>query len=116
MTEIKFKEIEPGTILYTSWGYDVTNNDYCKVLENTGKTLKCVMIGATIVPSEGYAYGAGEEMPNPDHVISEPFRLRIIHPKRYSPYISGTYQYCRGGKRKGYFWLHSGKANYFSSD
>jgi len=34
-------KIKKGVILRGDWGYDQTNNEFCKVIKNTGKTLVC---------------------------------------------------------------------------
>ena len=122
MKETEINEIKEGDILHTSWGYDQTNNDYCKVLENTGKTLKCVMIGSDIIKHTGYL--SETVRPNPDKLDgSKPFRIRIVKYKyngeeRFS--LSGSYPFCwndtrdRPSKRLGYWWLWNGQDNHES--
>lgn len=99
-------------ILYTSWGYDMTNNDYALVLEKTEKTVKCVMIGNKILSGDGWA---GREVPNPEDITSEPFRLRIN--KSYGLTFRGSYKFCQGSesKRKGVFRVWNNKPNYYNT-
>lgn len=83
MTELsEAKRIKKGEILTSSWGYDQTTNDYCKVLENTGKTIKCQKIKSEKIKS--LPQGVGEIVkPNPKIKVCKPFRIRI------SPYTYG---------------------------
>jgi len=105
-------EIMPGVILVASWGYNMTINDYCKVLENTGKTLKCVMISCRIEDDNGS--GGGRSMPIPELEISEPFRIRINKRENYTSLV-GSYPYTKDGKRKGHWHIWDGKPNYYNT-
>lgn len=61
-------KLKKGDILHERWGYDMIINDYCKVLRNTGKTIKCQMISKEkvkgsgdvmtykVVPNTGFVY------------------------------------------------------------
>jgi hypothetical protein len=112
--EKEIETIRPGDILKNSWGYDMTINDYCKVLENTGKTLKCVMIAKTVSNDDGL--GHGRSVPDPDTEISTPFRLRITKRKN-SPgfWYSGTYPYCKADKHYGTFFKCDGIPDYYNT-
>ena len=122
MNKQEVLNIKKGDILHTSWGYDQTNNDYCLVLENTGKTLKAVMIGAEIVEHTGLL--SETVKPNPKiRDKTKPFRIRIVKysymdKPNYS--LSGSYSFCFGdnrenpSKRLGYWSLWNGNANHES--
>lgn len=95
-----------GRMLHTSWGYDMTINNFCKILEvsPTGKTVVCRML-----TKEGFngftgtAY-AGNEM------IGPKFRLKIDG----GDYFHGSYPYIvRDTKEEssfhmGYFGIYNG--------
>ena len=112
MDKIETKEIKLGDILMTSWGYGMTINDYCKVLENTGKTLKCIMVSCHIENDNGM--GNGRSLPVPELEIGEPFRIKIV---KCDDYISlvGSYPYAKDGKRKGYWQRWDGKSDYYNT-
>ena len=95
-------------ILRESWGYNMTMNDYALVLEDTGKTVKCVMIGHKIAGDNGM--GNGHSVPDVNNVISEPFRLRKTE---YG--YNGSYEFCPGSKRFGRFSEWDGKADYYNT-
>ena len=96
-----------GDIMLTIWGRDMTLSDYCKVLENTGKTVKCVMIDKKVTDDTGVCNG--ESIPCPDAIISPPFRLHIRMKAGNEGFTYvGSYPYTRGDKRKGYFRKWSG--------
>ena len=61
--------MKPGTILNTSWGYDMTINNFCEVLENTGKTVKCIMLKKINLSETASTYSKERE--------GKPFRLRL---------------------------------------
>jgi hypothetical protein len=94
-------------IYYTSWGYDMTIVDYLKVLENNGKTAKCVMIGCKVEDDCGK--GNGRAWPVEDRVISEPFRLRVK-----SDHLRGSYPFCgNGSKRYDIFFKYEGMDGHY---
>ncbi len=68
------KKIKKGTVLRGSWGYDQTNNEYCKVVKNTGKTLICQKLKTILGPR-----GLGGTPVKPDLKSKEckPFRIKI---------------------------------------
>ncbi len=112
------EQAKVGDILHTSWGYDMTINNYCKVLENTGKTVKCIMIG-TKGNFDGHN---GEVEPDASREFGQPFRLRIRKGNDNEKcYYSGSYPYCAGSgnftaKRQDSFELWNGKPNYENHD
>jgi hypothetical protein len=107
-------EIVPGDILKTSWGYNMTINNYCKVLENNGKTLKCVTISLHVENDNGL--GNGRSIPVPDKEISEPFRIRIQR-RENDFYLVGSYPFIKdkNSKRKGYWYVWDGKPDYYNT-
>ena len=101
--------VKPGEILYNSWGYDMTINDFCKVLENTGKTLKCVMLEKSIKNDDGL--GNGRAIPTKE--TNKIFRLRITQKKdSHGFWYCGSYPYCNDSKHRGTFFRYDGKSNY----
>jgi len=70
------KNIKKGDILTSSWGYNATTNDYCKVLENTSKTIECQRIGKKKIGDIKPAFGS-KVMPDKSKNICKPFRIRI---------------------------------------
>lgn len=105
-------ELKPGAVLYSSWGYDQTNIDFCVVLENTGKTLKCAMVKEEIEKITGDM--SENVLPSKEHRNNEPFRLRISRGKNEPEraYLVGSYPYCNGqsAKRFGYFGIFDGQS------
>ena len=53
--------IQPGTILYSSWGYDQTNVDYYQVVSKSGRRVKVRPIASWTVSE-----GRGSDMVAPD--------------------------------------------------
>ncbi len=70
------RAIKKGEIMHTSWGYDQTNNDYCRVLENTGKTIKCQKLSTKDVERISPGYGT-VVIPDKKKPVCKPFRIRI---------------------------------------
>ena len=70
----EISQIKKGRILRGSWGYDQTNNEFCKVEKNTGKTLICQKLGKI----KG-TYGRSGQEVGPDVKSKEckPFRIKI---------------------------------------
>jgi hypothetical protein len=81
-TQEELKKIKVGSILHTSWGYDQTNNDYCKILKVGQKTLKCQKVGTKTVEELKTAYGR-RVLPDSNNPIGKPFNIRL---NRYSKY------------------------------
>lgn len=55
--------IEPGAILYSSWGYDQTNVDYYMVTRTTKASAWIVPMRHVETPSEGYSPMSGNTTP-----------------------------------------------------
>lgn len=100
-------------ILETSWGYDMTINDYALVLEETDKTVKCVMIAAKVTDDNGM--GGGRSVPDTTKIISEPFRLRKKIWNDGLIQYRGSYPYCNGSKRYDGFAEWDGKPSYYNT-
>jgi hypothetical protein len=107
-------DIESGSIYYDSWGYDMTLNDYLKVLSSNGKTAKCVMIGARVEDDCGR--GNGRSYPVPSVIKSKPFNLRIREGYEGQPYLVGSYPFCGDdSKRRGSFSKNTGQGDYYNT-
>lgn len=118
--KVDYTKLPIGTILHTSWGYDMTHNDYCVVLKNTGKTLLCQMVHhKNVSGNDGFT---GTEVPDKDGKAGNPFRVRIVHSKKYNhTSLSGSYPYCAtcgDGKstsmKEGHWRIWDGHANYYN--
>lgn len=105
------EEIKPGMILECSWGYDQTQYEYCKVLENTGKTLKCRMVKQKRRPSTGFV---GEYSLPTEEILDDypPFRLRISKSNEGRIWIRGSYPYVPNDKRFDYWYPWDGTEDY----
>ena len=123
-----------GKILHTSWGYDMTMNDFCKVLEvsPTGKTVKCRMVN-TKTNGEEWGFGGSGRAEASEEMVGPYFRLKINHIGTISedPFgalsFNGTYPFC-GAKdiplnakkseysnRKGYFSISAPGESYYEN-
>lgn len=100
-----------GKILHTSWGYDMTHNDYAVVISETDKTVLCQMIKGKNVSEN--MYGTGTSTPTSEYTGHKPFRLRIK-----GDYFKGSYPFCSSdnNKRIGYFSVWEGKPNYWNTN
>ena len=109
--------VKVGDILYNSWGYDMTINDFAVCLENSGKTLKMQMVTKHIIPS-----GSSNEhaIPLIDKPYGKTFRLRITKRKEAGWWYCGSYPYCiskgKENKHAGSFFKWDGKPNYENHD
>jgi len=101
-----------GKILHTSWGYSMTLNDYAVVIEETPKSVLCKMIGIKV--SEDTGMGSGKAMPVLTEKEEKPLRL-FKRGTAESPYFKGSYPYCNGSKRMGYFNVWNGRENYHNT-
>jgi hypothetical protein len=69
------RELGTGDVLMAMWGYEQTNVDYYKVVRLVGKaSVELVKIGSK---TEATGWLQGKCIPDPDNVISEPFRRRV---------------------------------------
>ncbi len=99
-------------IFYTSWGYDMTHNDYVIVLSETPKSCMVQVIGAKMLSGGGYT---GEEIPNPEVKFGEPFRLL-----KREDHLRGSYPYCfpngtMKDKRRDSFREWEGRPNHYNT-
>ena len=103
-----------GKIINTSWGYDMTHNDYAVVLDQTEKTILCQMLGNKQIDGAGFE---GKEVPDVSKTIGSPFRLRIKGDES-NTYFTGSYPFVisKNGesKHKGYFNIWSGQPNHYN--
>jgi hypothetical protein len=104
--EVPFKV---GTKLHTSFGYDMTINDFAVIVEvsKTGKTVLCRMVkkstnGLEHGPCGGGKASAGDEM------HGEKFRLHVRE-WNSGVYFVGSYPFCGNSKRKGTFSVAKGE-------
>ena len=125
MTTIdEVKKIKKGDILDTSYGYDMTINHFCKVLENTGKTIKCQKIGKKVTSEkQGMIERA---VPDKSKKFCKPFRIKISRgkpnindPEGKAAYLVGSFPFATGGKNtdcddrmRGSWDKWDGKPNY----
>ncbi len=102
-----------GVVLHTSFGYDMTINDFCKVLEvsATGKTAKCRML-TKITNGQEHGYdGRGKADAGADFKGPE-FRVKIRDEEHFHgsyPFIvqgNGTKKEC--SYKMGYWSKHTG--------
>lgn len=100
-----------GKVLHTSWGYNMTWNDFCQIIEvsPTGKTVVCRMLNTDIAEFNGFTgtVKAGNKL------HGEKFRLRVRESASWGTSFVGTYSRYEGrGGRKGYFSLYDGSPCY----
>ncbi len=97
--------IEPGAILYSSWGYDQTNVDFYMVTRTTASSCWTVPMSQVEELGEGYGPMAGHTTPLEPLPCRTPRRHKIIRCTS-SESISLT-SFCGA-----YLW--DGKAKYAS--
>ena len=126
MTENTEKTVKVGMKLNTSWGYSMTMNDYCKVLEvsKTGKTVKCRMVG-TVMNNAVYSGDGSGRAKAGEGVYGPVFRLKVSKTASPEyPRFHGSYPFCGAEKlpentkmsdcssRMGYFSVDHGEESY----
>ncbi|EBA18419.1 hypothetical protein RSK20926_11889 [Roseobacter sp. SK209-2-6] len=73
----KAHNMEPGLILYTSWGYDQTNVEFYQVVEVPSRCYVILQqISAPLARGEE-SFMSGNSVPNPENKIGEPFRRKV---------------------------------------
>lgn len=102
-----------GKIIHTSWGYDMTINEYAVIIEASDKTVKCKMLKMKVTDDCGR--GNGKAMPTLEERDGETFRLRIKSWKDGQAYFKGSYPFCQGSKRMDCFSLWNSQANYHNT-
>jgi len=91
----------------------MTINDYAVVIDETEKTIKCKMLQTSVSSDDGR--GDGKSMPTLKET-GEAFRLHKRNDSRLGGvYFKGSYPFCMGSKRPGFFNLWDGKANYYNT-
>lgn len=92
--------VKAGDALYTSWGYDQTNVDFCRIesISPTGKTLKCQRVfGSLISRDRGVDYVA----PSTKSINCPPVRLRVSKWKgKNTGSFAGSYPFLSNIRRK----------------
>ena len=63
-----------GKLIQTDWGYNMTINEFAKVIGETDKSLKAVMVGKQV--SGDMSPSGGTAIPNPNKITSKPFTIR----------------------------------------
>lgn len=97
-----------GKILHTSWGYDMTINDYAVVVDETPKSVLCKMVSVKV--ENDYGRGNGTAMPTLKEKEEKPFRLF-----KRGNHFKGSYPYCNGSMKMGYFNVWDGRPNYHNT-
>lgn len=93
-----------GKVFWTSFGYDMTINEYIKVIAVGNKSVTCVEVERRV--EDDYGRGAGKSWPT-DEVKGEPFKCLVKKGFR-----DGEARLVG----KGESWSeHDGKANYFNT-
>lgn len=86
----------------------MTLNDYAVVIDETPKSVLCKMLEGKVENDDGR--GNGEAMPTLKELNEKTFRLF----KRGDSF-KGSYPYCDGAKRMGYFSVWDGRPNYHNT-
>jgi len=91
--------IKPGSLWFTSWGYDQTNYDFLIILSisPTKKTCECQMVKRNHLGESGQA---NIQAPNQER-YGDVFRMRIqrrIWNDKDDIVLRGSYPYCHTGK------------------
>ena len=102
-----------GSIFYDSWGYDMTINDYIKIIRVTNKTVEAVRIGCSV--ENDYGRGEGKSEPMPNKIVSKPFKLSVREGYRGQVALVGQYYFCEESKRRGSFSKWEGGKQYFNT-
>ena len=105
-----------GKIFRDSWGYDMTINDYIKVVEVKSKTVKAVRVSCKIEDDNGR--GNGRSTPDAQTVVSEPFQLSVRPGYGNGIALVGQYPYgsSQCGTRKGHFSeCKSNESHYYNT-
>jgi hypothetical protein len=92
--------IQPGSILYSSWGYEQTNIDFYVVLERKNDFVIIQEVGQKRSFDDNFN-DRGDCVANPEIKIGEPFRKKI---NKWGAISLNTYSYCGlwDGKPKGW--------------
>ena len=118
--------LKVGMKLNTSWGYSMTINDYCQIIQlsPTGKTVKCRMVSKEMNNAVYSGDGSGKAKAG-SKVYGPEFRLRVSK-SGYGWSFTGSYPFCSNesenlplntkmsecSSRKGYWSIDDGKERY----
>jgi len=91
-----------GRKLHTSFGYDMTINDFAQIIEvsPTGKTVVCQMVNKDTNGMEYGPDGSGRATAG-NNLHGPKFRLKVSGETSFH----GSYPFCGNSKRFGYFSL-----------
>ena len=122
-------ELKKGMKLNTSWGYSMTINDYCQIVEvsPTGKTVKCRMVSKEM--NHAVYSGDGSGKAKAGNIVYGPyFRLRVKESDWNDDgwSFTGSYPFCSNeiedlplntkmsecSSRKGYWSIDHGGESY----
>lgn len=81
-------KIQPGTILYSSWGYEQTNIDFFKVLSRKNNTITMQEIGFKI---ESYNYMSGRKVADETITKGEVITKRI---NKFGNITLNSFSFC----------------------
>ena len=104
-----------GKLLHTSWGYDMTINDFCKILEvsPTGKTVKCMMVTRKVDGDPWHPCGNGKAKAG-STTYGPVFRLKVGEGWNGNPSFHGSYPYCVRDDEVEKWKAYMGRKGYFS--
>ena len=92
MAETTIK-LQPGDILYSSWGYEQTNIDFYRVIKLCGKTMvKLEKIGK-LYSTEQYSEYTDSVLPDPRNSKSKSFRRKVYNYTRPGVMVN-SYQWA----------------------
>jgi len=93
MIEQQIENFGEGTILHTSWGYDMIINEFCIInsISPSGKSVMAQMIGAKTL--SGDPSFQGYVAPDPEIRIGKPFRLMIREWSNGRFFFVGSYPF-----------------------
>ncbi len=127
MTENTEKNtVKVGMKLNTSWGYSMTMNDYCQILEvsKSGKTVKCRKVKTIMNQAVFSGDGTGRAKAGAE-VYGPVFRLKVtMNGYNGEPSFHGSYPFCGAenlpidtkmcdcSSRMGYFSIDNGEESY----
>lgn len=100
VTFMDHPEFVPGAILHSSWGYNMTTNDFYEIIRRSNKTVYAVKIGNKKVTGGGWT---GREVPDPKVREKEVFSGRISDD---GTYVTINKHLCR---------IYDGKPVYYNT-
>lgn len=94
-----------GKIIHTSWGYDMTINEFMVIRRQMNKTVEAEEIGTKIINHDGYGQ-AGHEVPDTTKRTGR--MVRFLVKRNWNNEIS----FVGDGR---WYGLHDGKEVYFNT-